>query len=746
MDPFDAIEINNVSKSFRLVTQDVSKKNSLVSKSSSKVISKTIIDNISINIRKGEVLGILGRNGSGKSTLLSLIAHIMEPDSGQIYHSGKIASILELGMGFHTDMSGRDNIYLKGELYGFSRKEMEKRMNTIIDYSGLFEYIDNPVRTYSSGMIARLAFSIMVNVDSDIMLVDEVLSVGDSAFSFKAQQHFKKLSKSGKTIIIVSHNIKLLEELCTRAIWIEKGKIVKDGPAKKICSEYQNYINESPDIITDLANYGVPDSQYKLAIMYRDGTHGHIKDINQFEQWVEKAANQGHTRAQVEFANILYERGDKSLAEEYYRYAANKGDTEAKSKIALFSVPDLNDLQILLDLYMQLLEKDNNPVNKYRYADLLLKVASNFSDKQKAFNLFLESADSGYPNSMHQVALLYKEGIGVSRDLSKMECYLIKAADCGFIPSMILLADIYSQGKLIPQDDCKSFSYVKQAAELGNINFMYRLANLYSEGIGVERNVPLSNEWFSKYYIASLFQYKNWIIPYVKSGFIGNPTIYSKLLDSMSINFSSGYILENMYNRVLNNISVNEQLDQLKKLSAANNIDALRKLGNCYYDGIGVPRDYNKSLEAYTKASDLGDSWSMNRLGEMYRDGKGTHPDLSKSIHYFENASIQGNVLAMFNLITLINAGTISVKSLNYPVIDCLKMVASLGNIDAIRKIGNIYYDGFGCVRDYTEALTWYKKSALLGDVWSKNRIAEMYRDGKGIPIDYNEALKWFIL
>jgi ABC-2 type transport system ATP-binding protein len=184
----NAIELRNVNKSF-----------TIVKKNGKKLIKEkkihNVLNNITFDVPYGTVLGIIGRNGCGKSTLLSIIARIIEPDSGTVKINGKIASILELGMGFHSDLSGRDNIYLKGELYGFSKKIIDSKVEQIINYSELGEYIDNPVRTYSSGMVGRLAFSIMVNVDADIVLVDEVLSTGDVACAMKAEEHGKRMSK-----------------------------------------------------------------------------------------------------------------------------------------------------------------------------------------------------------------------------------------------------------------------------------------------------------------------------------------------------------------------------------------------------------------------------------------------------------------------------------------------------------------------------------------------------------------------
>ena len=203
MDPKNAIEIKNVKKSFKIEVRDYEKDNTKSSKVSTKSITNPVLKDVSFNIERGEIVGILGRNGSGKSTLLSIISKILEPDSGSIELSGKVATILELNMGFNADLSGRENIYLKSELYGIPRKETDKKIDSIIEYSGIGKYIDSPIRTYSSGMTGRLAFSVLINVDADILIVDEVLSTGDASFSAKAVEHFKNLVKRGKTVLVV---------------------------------------------------------------------------------------------------------------------------------------------------------------------------------------------------------------------------------------------------------------------------------------------------------------------------------------------------------------------------------------------------------------------------------------------------------------------------------------------------------------------------------------------------------------
>ena len=460
MDPKNAIEIRNIVKTFKIEVEDPEKKGGILNRNHTKTIENKVLDGITLDIRKGDVLGVLGRNGSGKSTFLSMIARIMEPDSGTIECSGKVASILELGMGFHQDMSGRENIYLKGELYGFSRKEMDSKIDRIIEYSGISKYIDNPVRTYSSGMSGRLAFSIMMNVDSDIMLVDEILSVGDAAFMAKAKEHFKKLARSGKTVVFVSHSINDMADMCNRAVWIEDGKIIRDGKAKDVCAEYQNKMSSSPEIIADLAEAGVAESQYELAMMYRDGTNfGKSEEL--YKEWMKKAADQGHTLAQVEYADILLERGnedDISEATSLYQSAANKGNNDARMKIASFR-KNTNDDDLrteIKNIFLKMAE-EGDPINQFRCADYLLKTAWTNEDRKEAFEWFLKSSENGYPNATHQVALMQRDGVGTAKNYEEMEKNLKKASDSGFLPSIILLADIYLQGRLIPKKEKGAF-------------------------------------------------------------------------------------------------------------------------------------------------------------------------------------------------------------------------------------------------------------------------------------------------
>ena len=234
-----AIIVDNVSKSFKVFYDKPNTlKERLVFWNKSKVDYHQVLKNISLNIKKGETVALVGVNGSGKSTLLKLMTKIIYPTSGKVITHGKLTSLLELGAGFHPDFTGRENIYFNASIFGLTKKEIDSRIDDIIAFSELGEFIDNPVRTYSSGMYMRLAFSVAINVDAEILLIDEILAVGDQHFQEKCFQKLHELKNSKKTIVIVSHSLESVKNLCDRAIWIYDGKIRMDGNTKEVTDEY----------------------------------------------------------------------------------------------------------------------------------------------------------------------------------------------------------------------------------------------------------------------------------------------------------------------------------------------------------------------------------------------------------------------------------------------------------------------------------------------------------------------------
>ena len=206
----------------------------------------TALQNISFNINKGEIIGVVGTNGSGKSTLLKTLAGVFNPDEGTINLHNNTVSLLSIGVGFQANLSGYENIFLAGLLLGYTEKQIKDKVDEIIEFSELGEFIYKPVRTYSSGMYSKLAFSVAVLLQADILLIDEVLSVGDIRFREKSFNKMKSIiMDKDKTVIIVSHSMEMLENLCDKAIWIEHGKMMEYGEAKKVIKDYCRFVRET---------------------------------------------------------------------------------------------------------------------------------------------------------------------------------------------------------------------------------------------------------------------------------------------------------------------------------------------------------------------------------------------------------------------------------------------------------------------------------------------------------------------
>lgn len=234
-----AIEIENLTKKFKLFyDKPCTLKERLVFWNKKKSEDRIVLQDINLKIKKGETVALIGINGSGKSTLLKLMTKIIYPTKGKIKTNGKLTSLLELGAGFHPDFTGRENIYFNASIFGLTKKEIDNRLEDIIEFSELKDFIDNPVRTYSSGMYMRLAFSVAINVDAEILLIDEILAVGDQHFQEKCFNKLEELKDSNKTIVIVTHSLDAVKQLCTRAVWLNNGKLKMDGKPNKVIEQY----------------------------------------------------------------------------------------------------------------------------------------------------------------------------------------------------------------------------------------------------------------------------------------------------------------------------------------------------------------------------------------------------------------------------------------------------------------------------------------------------------------------------
>lgn len=239
------IELQNISKRF-LIHRRRQLAADRARRSRSTLEDFWALRDVSFQVDAGENIALVGGNGAGKSTLLGIVAGVIAATSGEVRKVGRMGALLELGTGFHPDLTGRENIHLNASLLGFRRADVEREFDAIVDFAELSEFIDEPVRTYSSGMVARLAFSVAVHIDPDILIMDEVLSVGDKGFQQKCQKRIYNLARQGKTLLFVSHQLAAVEAMCPRTVWLEKGRVRLDGPTEEVLPVYEAAMTKLP--------------------------------------------------------------------------------------------------------------------------------------------------------------------------------------------------------------------------------------------------------------------------------------------------------------------------------------------------------------------------------------------------------------------------------------------------------------------------------------------------------------------
>ena len=235
------IEVNDVSMRFRMNTDRIMSLKEFVTASLSgkmKYSEFTALNHVSFTVRKGETVGLIGHNGAGKSTMLKVISGILQPSEGSVITRGNIVPMLELGSGFDMELSGRENIFLNGAILGYSEEFLREKYDEIVEFSKLGDFIEMPIRNYSSGMMARLAFSVAAEVQPEILIVDEILSVGDANFQEKSRKRMMEMMSGGTTVLFVSHNMQQVREMCNRVVWLEHGTVQMLGDTQEICDEY----------------------------------------------------------------------------------------------------------------------------------------------------------------------------------------------------------------------------------------------------------------------------------------------------------------------------------------------------------------------------------------------------------------------------------------------------------------------------------------------------------------------------
>jgi ABC-type polysaccharide/polyol phosphate transport system ATPase subunit len=341
-----AIKVENISKTYLMFHSPAARLLQFF-RSTNKYEEFKALDSISFEVRKGESLGIVGKNGSGKSTLLQIIAGTVVPTSGNVYTNGKVVALLELGSGFNPEFTGRENVYLNAAMFGITQEEMEHKFTEIINFADIGDHLDQPVKTYSSGMFARLAFSVAVNVNPDILIVDEILAVGDIAFQAKCVSKLRRMKEEGLTLLFVSHSVDSVKSLCHTAILLHKGKLMDSGTSEKITNRYLALIREE-------MNRGVSDFEIDSW-----DTERHIESQEQ-----TSAFKYGNGEVFFEKVELLNSNGEATKAYEFDQMAVLrctiKTRSDEKNINLSFLVRDITGVDLfgttMFDENMELLE------------------------------------------------------------------------------------------------------------------------------------------------------------------------------------------------------------------------------------------------------------------------------------------------------------------------------------------------------------------------------------------------------
>ena len=605
MDSTNAIEVKGLKKKFTV-------RYTTFYGGTAKSGVKEVLEDISFNLKKGEVLGIIGKNGSGKSTLLKILAGIMDPESGTKEIKGTVASILELGMGFDSEASGRDNIRMKCGLYGMSSQDIEGCMADIILFSELGDQIDHPLRTYSSGMVAKLAFSVLMHIKSDILIIDEVLSVGDAGFNAKCKLAFEKMKKGGRSILMASHNLNSIETMCDRVLWIDNGTIRESGDPLATCYHYQSDIIGSFDTVYNLAESGDIVSINRLGVMYRDGIDT-SKDLIKAEQCFIKASSMGYSESQLNLADMKLKMGEVDSARELYEKASQAGNTLAIVSLLQLD-EDPNEKNAFKECVRVLADSGNMRACKL-LADMLYNGVVFLKDQVEAVRWYLKCANAHNNQAQFTLGICYRDGIGVQKDPLQAIKWFEEASNHGNNRARIELANIYRKGIGIEVDINRAIYWYEKASELGDKNSMLQLGLIYRDGLGVDRDSTKSSFWMKKYANADFANYEVVLGDIFKQGFSD-----------------------------LNSLSC---IEWYKNAADKGNQRAINMLAGCFRAGNLMIPDSNALMNVYLTHSPNLDSNGMFDLAMLLLSGNGGKKNPLEAMKYMKQSALFGNQKAM---------------------------------------------------------------------------------------------------
>ena len=603
-----AVTVKNISKQFTI------KKTTLYG-GVTKTGTRQVLKNITFEVKKGEVLGLIGKNGSGKSTLLKILTKIMYPNEGEIIVNGKIASILELGMGFDPESTGRKNIRIKCGLYGLSNKEIDESMEKIIKFSELGDQIDDPLRTYSSGMTAKLAFSILMYVKCDILIMDEVLSVGDASFASKCNIALRQMKNNGRSIILASHNIKTIETMCDRVMWIEQGIIKEIGDPSSVCYHYESKLTDSIETILELAETGDVSSMNRAGVMYRDGITVE-RDLNKAEEFFIKASEMGHVDSQINLANLKLKKGNIEEARILFNNAALMDNP-----VAIISLINMdNNDEIKNKLICRIKEEaDNGNTRSMKLLADMLYSGIVIEKNQKEAMEWYEKCSYAHNNlAQYALGIAYRDGIGVQKDIQKSIYWLTCASNHGNNKARVELANIYRKGLGIERNMSEAIHWFEEAAISGDSNAMLQLGLIYRDGLGTDIDQDLSSKWLSRYAIQGLI--------------------------NTEITFAD--IIKQSYS----NEKQSEALFWYADAATRGSAKACNNIAVCYRDGIATAPDSIKAAEYFSQSSNMNDPIATYELALLYYKGNGVNRDLEKAYSLLEKSAYMGNTNAMLQL------------------------------------------------------------------------------------------------
>ncbi len=382
-----AVSVNDVHKEFILPQNKNSTfKQTVVNivKQGGKVTQKTL-DGVSFDVQKGDFFGIVGRNGSGKSTLLKLIAGVYTPTSGSIQTNGSLTPFIELGVGFNPELSGRDNVYLNGALLGFTRKQTAAMYDEIVAFAELEEFMDQKLKNYSSGMQVRLAFSIAIRAEGDILVLDEVLAVGDEAFQRKCNDYFKSIKKSGKTVILVTHDMESVRKYCNKAIMISQGKIVATGSPDDVANEYSMENLSAPTLVDE----EVEGQRHNSTIETFDVELLSSEKINQDDKVVIKYTVSSRETIKARIVTDVY-----NIDENYYLYCSGSpqkqlNSGEVTSFEVIFDTSPFNDMNIAVHSSLRNEDGDRIAFSNDKDSPHFIIRRTDYGDKKQVGAVFM---------------------------------------------------------------------------------------------------------------------------------------------------------------------------------------------------------------------------------------------------------------------------------------------------------------------------------------------------------------------